>query len=104
MTFIDPARPWTIITGDCMAVLKDMANGTVDVVIADPPYNERTHSGMMSAKNSNSTHRSTGPTNRPHMVRLDFAPLVDLNGLVREQLRVSRRWVVDRCALGVLGD
>ena len=104
MTTIDPTRPWTIITGDCMAVLKDMLDGAIDHVIADPPYNERTHGGMMSAKNSKSTHRSTGPTNRPHMIRLDFAPLVDLDGLVREQLRVSRRWVVDHCALEMLGD
>ena len=95
---------WKVITGDCMPVLKDMADGAVDHVIADPPYNARTHAGMMSAKTSKSKHRTTGPANRPHMVRLDFAPLEDLDGLVREQLRVARRWVVDHCALEMLGD
>lgn len=101
---VDMPTPWTVITGDCMAVLKDMPDASVDAVIADPPYNERTHAGLMSAKNSKCATRRTGPTNRPHMIRLDFAPLEDLDGLVREQLRVSRRWVVDHCALEMLGD
>lgn len=28
----------TIITGDCMSVLRDMATESIDMVITDPPY------------------------------------------------------------------
>ena len=89
-TAIDPHRPWTIITGDCMAVLKDMADGAVDVVIADPPYNAKTHKGAKSGF-------------WPNQMGITFAPLEDLEGLVREQLRVSQRWVIDFCAMEALG-
>lgn len=28
----------TVITGDCMSVLRDMATESIDMVITDPPY------------------------------------------------------------------
>lgn len=96
------ADRWQIITGDCREVMREMADKSVDHVLADPAYDETTHAGMMSAKRSKSNHRTTSPANRPHMVRLDFDPLEDLAGLVREQLRVSRRWVLDFCTLEML--
>ena len=94
---------WQVIVGDCREVMRGMADRSVDVILADPAYDEKTHAGLMSAKTSKSKHRTTGPTNRPHMVRLDFDPLVDLAGLVAEQLRVAKRWVLDFCALEMLG-
>lgn len=97
------ADRWQIIVGDCREVMRGMADKSVDHVLADPAYDETTHAGMMSAKRSKSNHRTTSPANRPRMVRLDFDPLEDLAGLVREQLRVSRRWVLDFCTLEMLG-
>jgi DNA modification methylase len=29
---------WTVTTGDCLAVLREMAEGSVDAVVTDPPY------------------------------------------------------------------
>lgn len=96
-------QPWQLITGDCREVMRGMADRSVDVVLADPAYDDKTHAGLMSAKKSTSKYRATGPTRRPNMVRLDFDPLTDLAGLVEDQLRVARRWVLDFCALEMLG-
>ena len=38
MTFIDPARPWTIITGDCRDAMRAMQPESVDAVVTDTPY------------------------------------------------------------------
>ena len=95
--------PYRVIVGDCREVMRGMADRSVDHVLADPAYDEKTHGGLMSAKKSKSKHRTTGPTNRPNMVRLDFDPLADLAGLVADQLRVAKRWVLNFCALEMIG-
>lgn len=38
MTFIDPARPWTIITGDCRDAMRRMKPESVDAIVTDTPY------------------------------------------------------------------
>mgnify|MGYP003510068592 CR=1 FL=1 len=38
MTFIDPARPWTIITGDCRDAMRRMEPESVDAIVTDTPY------------------------------------------------------------------
>ena len=104
MTFIDPARPWTIITGDCMAVLKDMANGTVDHVIADPPYDEKTHRCLQDAfDNSRASPYARGT--RPNTIATEFDALTldGLAALVGEQGRVALRWRINFCTLEMLG-
>lgn len=100
---LQPDQRFVVIVGDCREVMRDMLDGAVDHVIADPAYDEKTHAGLMSSKKSKSNHRTTGPKNRPNMVRLDFDPLADLAGLVNDQLRVAKRWVLNFCALEMLG-
>lgn len=60
-------------------------------MIADPPYNERTHT---SAK---TTASPSG------MLNIDFAHLADM-AFLREALRVARQWVVCFCALEQIGN
>lgn len=36
--FIDPRRPWTIITGDCRDAMRRMEPESVDAVVTDTPY------------------------------------------------------------------
>jgi site-specific DNA-methyltransferase (adenine-specific) len=38
VTAIDPARPWTIITGDCRDAMRAMEPESVDAVVTDTPY------------------------------------------------------------------
>ena len=32
-------RPYTLMHGDCLEKLRQIPDGSVDLVIADPPYN-----------------------------------------------------------------
>ena len=68
-----------------------MAAASVDHVICDPPYDERTHSGAKTTKRG-----------AEGLVDFGFAHLTDFS-FVRELLRVSRGWVVCFCALEDLG-
>jgi DNA modification methylase len=38
-------RPWTVITGDCLDVLKTMPSGCVDCILCDPPYGHNNNNG-----------------------------------------------------------
>lgn len=79
----------TLYLGDCRDVLATLGERSVDCVITDPPYTERTH-GMAK------TNKGKG-----HGVKaVDFAPIsdADLRELLTECGRVSRRWVVANLA------
>lgn len=70
-----------------------MADQSVDCIICDPPYNERTHGGAI-----------TGIRNGANENGIDFAPMADIPGFVNESLRISRRWCLSFCTLEDLRD
>lgn len=74
-----------IIHGDCREVMKTLDAGSVDAIVTDPPWGERTHKGARSC--------------RPDLNRIDFPPLDEtaIISLSAEFLRVARRWVVMTC-------
>ncbi|QHB37291.1 methyltransferase [Gordonia phage Gudmit] len=75
----------TLYHGDCREVLLGMDEKSVDAVITDPPYTERTHG---AAK----TNRGKG-----HGVKaVDFAAITDedLRTVLAECGRVTARWVI----------
>jgi site-specific DNA-methyltransferase (adenine-specific) len=74
--------------GDCLSLMQQMDSGSVDVIIQDPPYDEKTHEGMINADGK---------------VQLGFDALSNMNH-VREALRVARLWVVCFCSLEQLGE
>lgn len=71
---------------DCLEILRNMPDQSVDHVITDPPYDAMTHEGAVLDK------------------PIDFAPLADAEMLVGELLRVSRGWVILFCSLEMLGE
>lgn len=75
----------TLYNADCRTVLASLNDRSVDAVLTDPPYTERTH-GMAK------TNKGKG-----HGVKaLDFDAITDadLTSILTECGRVSRRWVV----------
>jgi site-specific DNA-methyltransferase (adenine-specific) len=75
----------TLYHGDCLEILPRLDDRSVDCVITDPPYTERTH-GMAK------TNKGKG-----HGVKaVDFAPFTDdqLTASLEELGRVTRRWVI----------
>lgn len=71
----------TLYHGDCREVLASLDDKSVDAVITDPPYTNRTHSNAR-------TPDSAGVT--------AFASITDtdLENLVSEMGRISRGWVI----------
>ena len=75
----------TLYHGDCREFFASLEDSSVDCVITDPPYTERTHG---QAK----TNKGAG-----HGVKaIDFKAFTnaDLLNALRESGRVTRRWVV----------
>jgi site-specific DNA-methyltransferase (adenine-specific) len=76
---------------DAFHLLGSLADGAVDCVICDPPFDAKTHSGQRSAPDAESM--------------IDFPPFGpgELVRFVRESLRVSKRWVLAFCSGEQLG-
>jgi site-specific DNA-methyltransferase (adenine-specific) len=81
----------TLYHGDCQAVLAGMAERSVDCVITDPPYSERTHENVRS--NSAGAQRQG---NRVLSGKLGFDAISEasLRAVIEECGRITRRWVV----------
>jgi len=72
----------------------------VDVVLSDPPYDERTHkNGRRGSWDPDTKTTSPGGESAPK----SFDP-IDPADIVRPLLEVAGRWVVCMCALEQLGD
>jgi DNA modification methylase len=82
---------WRIIEGDCLEVMAGMEAGSVDHIVTDPPYDEKTHKGHNTEV-------------RPGMNQIEFKPLLDIEKTVSEMLRLSHRWTVAFCSMEMLGD
>jgi site-specific DNA-methyltransferase (adenine-specific) len=80
----------TLYHGDCLEVLADMAERSVDCVITDPPYTERTHKNATTNKIGEHDHPLREGGNR------SFAAIGDAE--LKETLsflgRLTRRWLV----------
>jgi site-specific DNA-methyltransferase (adenine-specific) len=72
----------TLYFGDCRDILPTLP--TVDAVITDPPYDDKTHSGHLSSAADRQ--------------ELGFDKLDDFPGLVDSLVGLSHRWVVMTCA------
>ena len=81
----------TLYHGDCREVLASMADRSVDCVITDPPYSDRTHE--MTRSNSQGAKRHG---NRVLSGNFGFDAVTgdDVVGVLGECGRLTRRWVV----------
>ena len=74
-----------IYCGDCLDLMKEMPDKSVDLVLTDPPYSEKTHIGMRSMQKDG------------HAVStIDFESINEsqLMEIFNEIGRVSKAWVV----------
>ena len=83
---------FTLHNGDCLEYMKSLPDKCVDVIITDPPYDERTHGGAVTERE---TKVQGGIGNLVN--GLDFTHLINHDQLVREFLRISKRWVLAFC-------
>lgn len=82
---------------DSFAVLSEMADGEVDVIITDPPYNEHVHANMSSGT---AMKNSTG--GGIPRVEMPFDPLRSYR-FVKDLPRVAKRWALAFCAVEDFG-
>ena len=80
-----------LVHGDCREVLAGMGDASVDAVMTDPPYTERTHAGARS--------NSSSATDRGRVLSGNdaaFAAITDADLAERlaECGRISRGWVI----------
>jgi site-specific DNA-methyltransferase (adenine-specific) len=83
---------WALECRDGFALARELADGAVDHVIGDPPYDERTHSRARSLKDGGSD------------IDIDFAVLPPLDTIVPSLIRSAKRWVIAFCAIEQIGE
>ncbi len=77
----------TLYHGDNRPLLTAMPDASVDLVLTDPPYSDKTH------KNA-TTNRGTGFKHASKLVEFDSLTDQDVRAAFVELGRVTRRWVV----------
>jgi site-specific DNA-methyltransferase (adenine-specific) len=85
--------------GDSMTIMGGMADSSVDCVITDPPYSGKTHDGARTRiLTGRSAHLGLAEGGGTRSL-IDFLPFGtdDFLDLIRELLRVCRRWIVMTC-------
>lgn len=89
---------WCAVNGDGFALARALGSKAVDHVIADPPYDAKTHAGARTlAKDSRGAIRSAG------RIAIDFATLPPVSTFAPDLITVACRWVICFCALEQLG-
>lgn len=89
---------WALECRDGFALARELADGAVDHVIGDPPYDEKTHKGART----NPFHgeaRRTGDDS----LHIDFAVLPDPTEFMPRLLTISKRWILLFCTGTMLG-
>lgn len=81
----------TLYHGDCREVLASMPDQSVDAVITDPPYSDRTHEMARSNSKSAKLH---GNRVLSGSFGFDSISEEDLSTILAEAGRASRSWVV----------
>lgn len=82
---IRPAgRNWMLYNDDCRDVLASLPDASVDAVVTDPPYSERTHAG----------HDALDGTESMRKLGYGFWTEADARHYCSEFARVARGWVV----------
>jgi site-specific DNA-methyltransferase (adenine-specific) len=80
----------TLYEGDCLDVLPTLEPGSVDAVITDPPYGEKTHAGAR-------TTRPGVSLTTEKLITFDSVDDAAFLSLCEACVRVSRRWVLMTC-------
>lgn len=75
----------TLYHGDCREVLAGMADKSVDMVLTDPPYTERTHKHAKT---------NAGKGHGTKAVMFDHLTDEELAQILAECGRITRRWVI----------
>lgn len=85
----------TLFHGDCLEVMADMPDRSVDAVITDPPFDARTHSMARSNRADMLGQRALSGSSSVRFESIDHDGQL---ALFAEMGRVSRSWVVSNAA------
>lgn len=91
MTIAYQDRAVTLIRGDAWSYLADLDDESVDAVITDPPYDDRTHS---MAKSNSKTATAGGRALSGSKAEFTSMGFDEHRALFEELGRVSRGWVI----------
>lgn len=87
---------------DSFAFLSSLADGAVDVIITDPPYNEHVHNNMSSGT-AMKRQVDGGKGGGIPRIRLPFGNLQSYD-FAQDLPRVAKRWALSFCAVEDFGD
>jgi site-specific DNA-methyltransferase (adenine-specific) len=83
---------WALECRDGFALARGLADGAVDHVIGDPPYDKQTHAGMRTMKDVGKE------------TTIDFDELPPIASFLPHIIRCSKRWTILFCTGAMLGD
>lgn len=84
------APDWAVHPADCLVALSDLGDGSIDVVITDPPYEAEAHTSQRLVA------RAGG---KLAVEPLTFPPITEEQRVAsaRQMARIARRWILVFC-------
>ena len=79
----------SVVQGDCLEILKELPDNSVDLIVTDPPYDDDTHKGG----------KFTGAI---EFGNVDFDS-IDIIPTIYDFLRIAKKWVVIFVPIETLG-
>ena len=76
-----------VVCGDSAAYMRGMVDGSVDAVLTDPPYAEKTHAGAR-------TNKGGSKKDAVKLITFDSLTTEAFLAFAAEAVRVARRWVL----------
>jgi len=89
---------YRLYLGDCLEFMRTLDAGSVDAVVTDPPYDERTHKGAVVGREK-IPQGGIGNV----ILGVDFAHLETQSQLAREFIRISATWSIVFCTFEDMG-
>lgn len=84
-----------IIEGDAFVELPKMEDASVDVIITDPPYSDKTHNGARTTVGSKSFANGGDPLKL--ITTFDSITSKQFMEFANQAVRVAKRWVITFC-------
>jgi site-specific DNA-methyltransferase (adenine-specific) len=95
---------WALECRDGFALARELADGAVDHVIGDPPYDEQTHAGARTLKWDDDRRTGGKVEHSGNAIDIDFAALPPIDSFLPALIRCSKRWTLLFCTGAMLGD
>lgn len=99
------AAQWCVVEGDALVTMASLADGSIDVTLTDPPFDEHTQANIRNGEGTGTANPNAGPIDFKDVeCAFDAIDEAQITIIAREFVRLTKRWIVAFTAVEQIGD